>query len=640
MKPSEMTYNELKAALLAHYRLQPLVIAERFKFQKRNQKEGESVADYIMALRQLSVSCEFGQYLSDALRDRFVSGLNAVESMQRKLLSQKDLTFNQACETVSSMELASSNTLEIADGKKGIVVNVKLDGKCMDMQLDTGAAVSLMSELSYREFLSHLPLSKTSMQLITYSGERILLLGSVDVPVQYERQNVTLPLVIVKGERPALLGRNWLEKILLDWPNIFNVEKAEVASDPAVKAVLRRHTEFFSDKPSTIKDFKATIQVRPDATPIFQKARPVPYALRETVDKELDRLEKAGIVSKIERSDWAAPIVVVPKSDMSIRICGDYKVTINQNLEEETYPLPNTEDLFAKLAGGTLFSKLDLAHAYQQLKLDQNSEKYLTINTHRGLYKYHRLSYGVASAPSIFQAVMDQILQGLDFLDDILVTASTKEEHIRKLDEVLTRLERYGLRVKLSKCQFMQSSVEYLGHRIDKEGLHPTDEKKQPWSWTAACDMAFEEAKQLLLGSTVLVHYDGNRPLKLECDASPYGVGVVISHIMDNGEECPIVFASRTLTETEKKYAQIEQEALSIIYGPDLAKSVQEKQQEQKRQHDQGKRVLRSFVEEEPVRVRNFRGGQEKWLSATVIERKGPIVQDALEKQSSDEEEN
>ncbi len=223
----------------------------------------------------------------------------------------------------------------------------------------------------------------------------------------------------------------------------------------------------------------------------------------------------------------------------------------------------------------------------------------------------------MASAPSIFQAVMDQILQGLDhvtcFLDGILVTASSKEEHIRRLDEVLTRLERYGLRVKRSKCQFMQTSVEYLGHCIDKEGLHPTNEKvaaivngpkpnnvtelrsflgllnyygwflknlssrlqplhnllkqKQPWSWTAVCDMAFEEAKQLLLGSTVLVHYDGNRPLKLACDASPYGVGAVISHIMDNGEEHPIAFASRTLTEIEKKYAQIEREALSIIYG-------------------------------------------------------------------------
>ncbi|RXN12194.1 butyrophilin 2 isoform X2 [Labeo rohita] len=132
---------------------------------------------------------------------------------------------------------------------------------------------------------------------------------------------------------------------------------------------------------------------------------------------------------------WAAPCVndftgmgkdqTDCASDKSIRICGDYKVTINQNLEEKTYPLPNTEDLFAKLAGGTLFSNLDLAHDYQQLKLDQNSVKYLTNDIHHGLYKYYYLRYGVASATFIFQAVMDQILQGLDhvtsFLNDILV---------------------------------------------------------------------------------------------------------------------------------------------------------------------------------------------------------------------------
>ncbi|KAJ8352134.1 hypothetical protein SKAU_G00236100 [Synaphobranchus kaupii] len=246
-------------------------------------------------------------------------------------------------------------------------------------------------------------------------------------------------------------------------------------------------------------------------------------------------------------------------------------------------------------AGGTSFSKLDLSHAYQQLQLDADSEQYLTINTHRGLYRYHRLSYGVSSAPSIFQSVMDQILQGLEhitcFLDDTLITASSKEEHLRRLDEVLTHLETYNVRVKLAKCKFLQSSVEYLGHWIDKDGLHPTDEKvaaivkapkpnnvtelrsflgllnyygkflpklssllqplhnllkqNEAWSWTAECDAAFEKAKQLLLQSKVLVHYDTNRPLKLVYDVSPYGVGAVISHIMDNGEEQPIVFASR-----------------------------------------------------------------------------------------------
>ncbi|XP_056132701.1 uncharacterized protein K02A2.6-like, partial [Lampris incognitus] len=359
------------------------------------------------------------------------------------------------------------------------------------------------------------------------------------------------------------------------------------------------------------------IKVKPDTKPVFRKARPVPYALKNTVEKELDRLEKAGIISKIDHSQWAAPIVVVPKSDKSIRICGDYKVTVNQSVEEETYPLPNAEDLFATLAGGTLFSKLDLSHAYQQLELEKDSEKYLTINTHKGMYVYHRLSYGVSSAPSMFQNVMDQILQGLEhvtcFLDDILVTGRTREEHLRNLDEVLRRLESYGVRVKRAKCDFMQEKVEYLGHLIDKEGLHPTETKvaaivnaPQPtnvtelrsflgllnyygrfmrdlstvlqplhqllkkeveWKWTPECAAAFKAAKEQLVKSSVVVHYDTQKPLRLACDASPYGIGAVMSHIMENGDEKPIAFASRTLTEAESKYSQIEKEALAIIFG-------------------------------------------------------------------------
>ena len=109
-------------------------------------------------------------------------------------------------------------------------------------------------------------------------------------------------------------------------------------------------------------------------------------------------MEKMKVISKTEKGECASLIVIVPKADKTIRICGDYKVSINRCMEEQ--PLPNTEDLFATLAGGTSFSKLDLS--YQQLMLDEESEKYLTVNTHKGLYKFHRLSYGVSSAPARF----------------------------------------------------------------------------------------------------------------------------------------------------------------------------------------------------------------------------------------------
>lgn len=132
------------------------------------------------------------------------------------------------------------------------------------------------------------------------------------------------------------------------------------------------------------------------------------------------------------------------------------------------YPLPNVEDLLSTLVGGKLFSKLDLSEAYQQLELDKESEKYINVNTHHGLHTYHYLSYGVSSAPSIFQAVMNQILQRLShvtcFLNDILVTAESKETHLQILEEVLRRLGKYIVKVKKNKCQFMTDKVQYLGH--------------------------------------------------------------------------------------------------------------------------------------------------------------------------------
>ena len=145
------------------------------------------------------------------------------------------------------------------------------------------------------------------------------------------------------------------------------------------------------------------LHVRPDALPKFFKPRPVPFATKDAIGAELDRLEVEGIVEKVTHSEWAAPIVAVPKKDGTFRICGDYKVTVNSALDVDRYPLPKPDELFASLANGQKFSKLDLSQAYQQLLLEDESKKYTTINTHQGLYQYKRLPYGIASAPALFQ---------------------------------------------------------------------------------------------------------------------------------------------------------------------------------------------------------------------------------------------
>ena len=161
----------------------------------------------------------------------------------------------------------------------------------------------------------------------------------------------------------------------------------------------------------------------------------------------------------------------------SVWICGDFKQTINPVSKLDKYPIPKVEDLFATLSGGRVFSKIDLSQAYQQLPLDEESQKLAVINTHKRLFRYTRLPFGISSAPGIFQCIMESLLQGIPgvivYLDDILVSAPIKEEHLRRLEEVFVRLKKSGLRARQSKCQFMVSEVSYLGHQIDAEGLHP-----------------------------------------------------------------------------------------------------------------------------------------------------------------------
>ena len=138
------------------------------------------------------------------------------------------------------------------------------------------------------------------------------------------------------------------------------MSKTETLSD-----ILKRHEKVFNKGLGTIKGFKADIKLQDGAEPVFCKSRPVPYALRQKVEEELDRLESQGVVKKVERSDWASPIVCVPKKDGSLRIFGDFKVSINRVLLDNPYPLPDTEDVFATLGSGTVFSKIDLSNAYQ-----------------------------------------------------------------------------------------------------------------------------------------------------------------------------------------------------------------------------------------------------------------------------------
>ena len=365
-------------------------------------------------------------------------------------------------------------TLTSTDQRRsGYQVQLLLEGKPDRMEIDTGSTVSIISETTYKKLFQHLPLKPTHFYLKTYSGERLTLLGEFQVRVTYQTQEVQLPLVVAEGDKPVLLGRNWLDKLKLDWATIFKVSEVN-----AVDGLIAKYQVLFENGYGHLKQFKASIQVREDAQPIFLKARPVPYALKEIVEQELQRSEEEGIIYKVSQSDWAAPVVSVLKKDGTLRVCGDYKMTVNQCADVDQYPLPNAEDLFPTLCRGKILSKIDLSHAYHQVE-----QKYLTINTHKGLYRYKRLPFGVSSAAAIFQRIMDQLLLGVKFtvcrLDDILISGSSPEEHLQILEEVFGRLQDHGIRLNPAKCIFFQPGLQFLGHWIDQHGIRPLPQKME-----------------------------------------------------------------------------------------------------------------------------------------------------------------
>ena len=256
---------------------------------------------------------------------------------------------------------------------------------------------------------------------------------------------------MVDVKAPPLFSRDWLCSLYdqNDVLNVFNLN-AEM-HDNALNKFLNQYEAFFQNALGKLNNITGKLYLKNDAKPVFCKARSLPYAMKAKVEAELVRLQEMGIVEPVSWSDWATPVVPVLKKNGSVRLCGDFKVTLNPELNVEQYPLPKVEDIFASLAGGKRFSKLDLKDAYLQMFMSDESKRLLTINTHKGLFRYNRLVFGVASAPALWQRAMDHVLEGLKgchrVLDDMIVTGATRDEHLCNLRAVLNRLKQYGLRL-------------------------------------------------------------------------------------------------------------------------------------------------------------------------------------------------
>ncbi|XP_054289364.1 uncharacterized protein K02A2.6-like [Macrosteles quadrilineatus] len=450
------------------------------------------VGHLLKACRNQSKVAKFGR------KDK--SGANRVHQ-----ISEDDVNeLSSSCYEVSNNVCLYNFGLNT--GMAAYKVRLTIEKVLVEMEIDSGSAVSVCPSDVFNEHFSHIELKPVSMKLRTYTGGDVPVLGQAEVRVLYKNQNLVLPLLIVevcRKDQPILLGRNWLAKLKLDWHAVFsrlydttgtkskstvNVTTCELKQsncevvlpngklEAEVEALKKKYNAVFQGGPGEIKGVKAQVTLKDNAVPKFCKFRPVPYSLREKVEQELDRWVEDGIAYRVSSSEWATPLVTVPKTN-GVRLCADFKVTLNPVLQTEHYPLPQPEDIFASLSGCTYFSVVDLTNAYQQLAVAEDSQHLLTLTTHKGLFRLRRLPFGLSSAPAIFQAVIDQIINGLPgtvaYLDDVLVGGSTREEAFYRLEKLLQRLMEFGVQVNGSKCKFLQPEVEYLGYVISASGVSP-----------------------------------------------------------------------------------------------------------------------------------------------------------------------
>lgn len=758
--PSSKTFAQITDILKQRYEERRLVIAESYRFNEAKQGDSESVTEFACRLQKLASSCDFGDYLQRALRDRFVSGICSA-TIQGRLLS-KEHTFEQALKEAQAIELAQKDLKEIQrqsqtaavnyvhshrgkqHGKRGnsafkqgqcyrcegnhsadkckfkdavchfcsksghivkaclkkknsagrpsptpnnkekssdkkgkdsskrmgcikqstkgsdskqkapvatmeqdndssvkvtlnsveqkdnvkplspILVNCKIEGVPMSLELDTGAAVSIMSVQDFYSKLKDVALEKTDIVLEVFTGDQFKPLGVATVDIEYngcvyKGQHI----YIVNTQAPPIFGRDLMSNIRLDWHSLKIMSLAATVSSNGTASthltlenILKKHETVFSPALGLMKGVEARLTLKDDAKPVFHKARPVAFAKREKVNEAIDKMVSEGVLEPVKYSAFASPIVAPWKKNNTVRICGDFKVSVNPQLVVEQYPLPRIDDIFASLSGGKKFAKIDLSRAYHQISVHPDDRELLTINTPKGLFRFTRLPEGIASAPAIWQRAIDTVLQGIpgvqSYLDDLIISGKDEQSVLQTLDIVLARLADANLCVNVDKCVFMVEQVEYCGHLITAEGLQPTEEKvyavhnfpkptctddvksfcgfisyyrkfipncstlMKPLSvllqknvkfrWGDAQEKAFSNLKAAITSESVLHYYDPEKELRLSCDASSFGVGAVLSHVVE-GEEKPIAFASATLNEREQAYSQIDKEALGIIWA-------------------------------------------------------------------------
>ena len=351
--------------------------------------------------------------------------------------------------------------------------------------------------------------------------------------------------------------------------------------------------------------------------PIKKQPYRIAPAQRDILNEQIQRLKDMDLIEE-SNSPWAAPVVLVKKKDGSYRLCIDYR-GLNAVTIKDSYPLPLIVDAVDAVNGSKYFTLLDLLMGYFQVQMNPNDKEKTAFVIQNGLYQLKVMGMGLCNSPATFQRLADKVFVNLNwkqcivYLDDVIIFAKTFEEHIERLSNVLERIKAANLKCKIEKCKFAVDEVKYLGFYLSKDGLkmdqskveailnisppkNTTEVKRfmgavnhykrfiadlskiaapiyyllrkdQKFNWSNECQQAFETLKQRLTTAPVLIMPDPNKPFHIKCDASGVAIGAELCQIDENEQSHPIAFASRQLSDTERKYTVSEREALAVVWA-------------------------------------------------------------------------
>ncbi|XP_075530088.1 uncharacterized protein LOC142563419 [Dermacentor variabilis] len=588
-KVNELSYEEVVGYLEDYYAPEVNEIAASYAFFMRSQQDGEAAQDFIADIRRLAEKCNFGTSLERMLRDRIACGV-LDEDVRRHLLTRRKLTLEEAADFAVSAQRAVENARSMSSahsevhfarqkrhsskrlpkpeqrdvcgrcgeshaedeckhlravchrcGKRGhlrrmclsstnsdrrqgsypgrqrrqgsyamaagedtssddngalhtitavlhhaatirkvrpIYKDISWNNVPLTMLVDTGSPVSVIPVTVFRKYKQLWPPLESSQLKLSYLLGELPVVGQLSMTATCDGKDIPGTVIVVDSSGPSLWGRDTIKAfnevgVAMLSNVVANLQPAGIqAVSTGLQQLLDEYADVFAPGLGLCKGPPVTFQLKENACPRFFKARTVPYALRDKMSESLDQLVAEGVLTPVKTAEWATPVVPILKGDGSLRLCGDFRMTVNAATVVEQYPLPRVDDIFARLNGGEVFTTLDLRQAYNQLPLDEEAKKITVLNTQKGV----------------------------------------------------------------------------------------------KWQWSQEQEKAFQQVKQAIVASKFLAHFDLDKPLRLECDASSVGIGAVLSHRV-NGVDYPIGFWSRTLTKSERNYSQLEKEALALVFG-------------------------------------------------------------------------